>query len=53
MRQHAEQYNAKGELRHLLTLEDVPRAIIQSILDTAESFLGAAFARHVGFQCLF
>ena len=40
MRQHAEQYNAKGELRHLLTLEDVPRAIIQSILDTAESFLG-------------
>jgi aspartate carbamoyltransferase catalytic subunit len=40
MRQHAQQYNAKGELCHLLTLEDVPRAIIQSILDLSESFLG-------------
>ncbi len=34
------QLNAKGQLRHLLTLEGLPREIITNILDTATSFVG-------------
>ncbi len=34
------QLNAHGGLRHLLTIEGLPRAVIEHILDTAESFVG-------------
>src|SRR5262245_49871255 len=34
------QLNANGELAHLLTLEGLPREIIERILDTTASFLG-------------
>ena len=36
------QLNANGELRHLLTIEGLPRAILIHILDTASSFLGVS-----------
>ena len=34
---HNPQLNAKGELQHLLSIEGLPRAILEQILDTAES----------------
>lgn len=34
------QLNRNGELRHLLTTEGLPAAILYHILDTAESFTG-------------
>ena len=34
------QLNANGELKHLLTIEGLPRAVIEHILDTAEGFVG-------------
>ncbi len=34
------QLNDKGELQHLLTIEGLPRAILDQILDTATSFVG-------------
>jgi len=34
------QLNDAGELQHLLTIEGLPRAIIERILDTAASFVG-------------
>ncbi len=34
------QLNARGELRHLLTIEGLPREVLVHILDTARSFLG-------------
>jgi aspartate carbamoyltransferase catalytic subunit len=34
------QLNDKGELQHLLTIEGLPRAILDHILDTATSFVG-------------
>jgi aspartate carbamoyltransferase catalytic subunit len=36
------QLNANGELQHLLTIEGLPRAIIDHILDTASGFLGVS-----------
>ena len=36
------QLNANGELKHLLTIEGLPRATIVHILDTAERFLGVS-----------
>ena len=33
------QLNEHGELRHLLTIEGLPRDIVTHILDTASSFL--------------
>lgn len=33
------QIDAQGRLRHLLTTENLPRALLDKILDTAESFL--------------
>jgi aspartate carbamoyltransferase catalytic subunit len=33
------QLNAKGELTHLLTIEGLPKAILENILDTAASFV--------------
>ncbi len=33
------QLNRNGELRHLLTIEGLPKAIVTHILDTAESFV--------------
>ncbi|MFN3716985.1 MAG: aspartate carbamoyltransferase catalytic subunit, partial [Thiobacillus sp.] len=33
------QLTADGRLRHLLTLDGLPRAILTQILDTAESFM--------------
>src|SRR5512140_687329 len=40
------QLNDKGELQHLLTVEGLPRAILDQILDTATSFVGVT-AREV------
>jgi aspartate carbamoyltransferase catalytic subunit len=34
------QLSANGELKHLLTIEGLPRALIHQILDTAKGFLG-------------
>jgi aspartate carbamoyltransferase catalytic subunit len=34
------QLNRNGELQHLLTIEGLPKAIINHILDTAQSFVG-------------
>ena len=34
------QLNANGELRHLLSIEGLPREVLGSILDTAASFVG-------------
>ena len=34
------QLNAKGQLKHLLTIEGLPREILSHILDTAQSFVG-------------
>ncbi len=36
------QVDAKGRLRHFLTVEDLPRKLLVEILDTAESFTGVA-----------
>lgn len=36
------QLNEKGELRHLLTIEGLPRELIHHILDTAASFVGVS-----------
>ncbi|MEO8418569.1 MAG: aspartate carbamoyltransferase catalytic subunit [Methylophilaceae bacterium] len=36
------QLNKDGKLKHLLTIEGLPHAILQQILDTAESFVGVA-----------
>jgi aspartate carbamoyltransferase catalytic subunit len=36
------QLNEHGELKHLLTIEGLPRELIHHILDTAESFLGVS-----------
>ena len=36
------QLNAKGELQHLLSIEGLPKKILNEILDTAESFVGVA-----------
>jgi len=34
------QLNKNGELRHLLTIEGLPRSIVNHVLDTASSFVG-------------
>lgn len=39
---HCEQLTPSGDLRHLLTLEGLPREIIVSLLDRAEAYLRAA-----------
>jgi aspartate carbamoyltransferase catalytic subunit len=36
------QLNSNGELKHLLTIEGLPRATIDHILDTAASFMGVS-----------
>jgi aspartate carbamoyltransferase catalytic subunit len=36
------QLNKDGKLKHLLSIEGLPRAILTQILDTAESFVGVA-----------
>lgn len=36
------QLTKDGELKHLLTIEGLPRAVLSQILDTAESFTGVA-----------
>jgi aspartate carbamoyltransferase catalytic subunit len=36
------QLNEHGELKHLLTIEGLPRAVVSHILDTAEGFVGVA-----------
>jgi aspartate carbamoyltransferase catalytic subunit len=36
------QLTKNGDLRHLLTIEGLPRAVLNQILDTAESFAGVA-----------
>jgi aspartate carbamoyltransferase catalytic subunit len=39
---HNLQLNRNGELRHLLTIEGLPRSILTAILDTAEPFTAVA-----------
>lgn len=39
---HNPQLTKDGKLKHLLTTEGLPRAILNQILDTAESFVGVA-----------
>ena len=34
------QLNKHGELQHLLTIEGLPKSIVNHILDTASSFVG-------------
>ncbi|HRA79720.1 MAG TPA: aspartate carbamoyltransferase catalytic subunit, partial [Burkholderiaceae bacterium] len=36
------QLNDRGELRHLLTIEGLPRELIHHILDTAATFVGVS-----------
>lgn len=36
------QLTRKGELKHLLTIEGLPRTIVNHLLDTAEQFVGVA-----------
>jgi aspartate carbamoyltransferase catalytic subunit len=36
------QLNANGELQHLLTIEGLPRTMVEHILDTAASFVGVS-----------
>ena len=36
---HNPQLNKNGELAHLLSIEGLPKAILNQILDTAESFM--------------
>lgn len=36
------QLDADGRLRHLLSIEGLPKRILNQILDTAESFVGVA-----------
>ncbi len=36
---HNPQVNKNGELAHLLSIEGLPKAILNQILDTAESFM--------------
>ena len=38
--QNNPQLNANGELRHLLSIENLPREVLLGILDTAASFVG-------------
>ena len=40
MPEHNPQLNANGELKHLLSIEGLPREVLTHILDTAGSFLG-------------
>ena len=37
---HNPQLNSNGELQHLITIEGLPKSIINHILDTASSFVG-------------
>lgn len=39
---HNPQLNADGKLQHLLSIEGLPKRILNEILDTAESFVGVA-----------
>jgi len=39
---HNPQLNPDGQLQHLLSIEGLPKRILQAILDTAESFVGVA-----------
>ena len=39
---HNPQLNADGKLKHLLTIEGLPKKILTQILDTAETFVGVA-----------
>ncbi len=39
MTEKASQYDARGRLRHLVTLKDMPRELVVELLDRAESFL--------------
>jgi aspartate carbamoyltransferase catalytic subunit len=39
---HNPQLNEQGKLKHLLSIEGLPKAILNQILDTAESFVGVA-----------
>jgi aspartate carbamoyltransferase catalytic subunit len=39
---HNPQLNADGKLQHLLSIEGLPKKILNEILDTAESFVGVA-----------
>ena len=39
---HNPQLNEDGKLKHLLSIEGLPKAILNQILDTAESFVGVA-----------
>ena len=41
---HNPQLNGHGELQHLLTIEGLPKAVINNILDTASSFVVSATA---------
>ncbi|SIT70114.1 aspartate carbamoyltransferase [Ectothiorhodosinus mongolicus] len=41
------QFNARGNLRHLLTIEGLSRELILQILDTAESFSGMGTVKKV------
>lgn len=41
---HSNQIDEAGQLRHLLTVEGLPPALLTEILDTAESFLAGAGA---------
>ena len=36
------QLNERGGLRHLLTIEGLPREILVHVLDTAQSFVGVS-----------
>lgn len=36
------QLDTDGRLRHLLSIEGLPKKILNQILDTAESFVGVA-----------
>lgn len=45
MNDHIDQTDADGKLRHLLTLEDLPRAVLQRMLDRAQAFAEGADAR--------
>ena len=36
------QLDADGKLKHLLTIEGLPKRILNQILDTAETFVGVA-----------
>jgi aspartate carbamoyltransferase catalytic subunit len=42
---HNPQLNKNGELKHLLTIEGLPKAIVNHILDTASQFVSVTIAR--------